>query len=401
MRRKHVIIGISVLIAIGIIVTVCTFGCNYSKLNGGSPALMINSVKAKSGDVDVKVAVEIKNNPGIASITASLQYNTKAIELTDIDYNNKAVKNCSIIPFKKDTNIQRLSFVSNSGNIEGDCTLAVLSFDIKDTADGEHKITLSYNPDDIYDDKENNVEFKVISGIISVEGSVKDGENSQPENSQPSTEKNDYSDNERSDSAETKNTYTVAYYGEKGEKIHEETLKEGEMPNYPNAPYVEGYIFKKWDKTVDKVSDDTEIKAVYEKAENAPEFVINGTDAKSGEKNVAVTISLKNNPGIASVLLNIVYDTDKLKLTDFKYNQEYLSGCSVVPFNASAHSPCLNIINAAQNITGDGVLATLYFDINQNAEGKALVTVDFEEDNVYDIDETNIEFSVSEGFIDV
>ena len=48
--------------------------------------------------------------------------------------------------------------MKNSGNIEGDCTLAELSFDINDTADGEYEIALSYNPDDIYDDKEKNVE---------------------------------------------------------------------------------------------------------------------------------------------------------------------------------------------------------------------------------------------------
>ena len=395
MKRKYVIIGISVLIVICIIVIVCIFGCNYSKINGGSPALLINSVKAKPGDTDVKVGVEIKNNPGIASITAALQYNTKALALTDIDYNKEALKNCSTFSFKKDTQTPRLSFVSNSGNIEGDCTLAVLSFDIKDTADGEYEISLSYNPDDIYDDKDNNVEFTVIAGAVSIEGSAKDNENSQL-----STEKNDASDDERSDSSETKATYTVVYYGDDGEKIFEETVKEGEAPNYPNAPSVEGYIFKNWDKTVDAVTGDTEITAIYEEAEDRPEFVVE-MDNKPENYKVAVNISIKNNPGISSALLNIIYDTDKLKLTDFKYNQELLFGCSTVPFNASAHSPCLNIINAAQNITGDGVLATLYFDINQNAEGKALVTVVYEDDNVYDIDETNIEFSVSEGFIDV
>lgn len=398
MKRKHIIIGVSILTVVClIIVLVCTLSCvNYSKINGGSPALLIDSVKAKPGDKDVKVKIEIKNNPGIASITAEIKYDTAALSLSGVEYDNETVQNASTVPFNKAASTARLSVVKNSGNIEGDCTLATLSFDIMDTAGGEYEITLSYSSDDIYDDKENNVDFKVIAGAISVESKT-----TETTNSQPSTEKSNTSENKSSASSETKDTYTVVYYGDNGEKIYEETVKEGEAPNYPNAPYVEGYIFKKWDKTVDKVSGDMEIKAVYEKAEDSPEFVIDGTEAKSGEKNVAVTISLKNNPGIASALLNIIYDTDKLRLTGFEYNQELLSGCSTVPYNESAHSPFLNIINATQNITGDGVLATLYFDVNQKAEGKALVTLVYDKENVYSIDETDIDFSVSKGFVNV
>ena len=62
MKRKYVLIGISVLIVVCIIVIVCTFGCNYSRINGGSPALLINSVNAEPGEKDVKVGIEIKNN---------------------------------------------------------------------------------------------------------------------------------------------------------------------------------------------------------------------------------------------------------------------------------------------------------------------------------------------------
>lgn len=52
MKRKYVLIGISVLIVVCIIVIVCTFGCNYSRINGGSPALLINSVNAEPGEKD-------------------------------------------------------------------------------------------------------------------------------------------------------------------------------------------------------------------------------------------------------------------------------------------------------------------------------------------------------------
>ena len=158
MKRKYVLIGISVLIVVCIIVIVCTFGCNYSRINGGSPALLINSVNAEPGEKDVKVGIEIKNNPGIASITADIKFDTTALSLSNIEYNHEITQNASTLPINKSASPIRLSVVKNSGNIEGDCTLAELSFDINDTAEGEYEIALSYNPDDIYDDKEKNVE---------------------------------------------------------------------------------------------------------------------------------------------------------------------------------------------------------------------------------------------------
>ena len=105
MKRKYVLIGISVLIVVCIIVIVCTFGCNYSRINGGSPALLINSVNAEPGEKDVKVGIEIKNNPGIASVSIDVLYDTDSLKLTNFTYNTEVLQGAATVPSERVTTI--------------------------------------------------------------------------------------------------------------------------------------------------------------------------------------------------------------------------------------------------------------------------------------------------------
>ena len=186
-----------------------------------------------------------------------------------------------------------------------------------------------------------------------------------------------------------------------GNVISEQSVQEGQAPDYPEPPSIEGYVFKGWDKTIDAVTGDTIITAVYEEASNTPAFVVENVDAHAGDKNVAVNVSIKNNPGVASILLEVVYDKENLTLTNFTYNSEVLAGCSTVPFNANAFAPCLNMVNGTQNVQGDWIFATLYFDVKSTAIGSCPITVSYDEDNVYNIDEDNIPFIITGGAINV
>ena len=78
-----------------------------------------------------------------------------------------------------------------------------------------------------------------------------------------------------------------------------------------------------------------------------------------------------------------------------------LAGCSTVPFNANAFAPCLNMVNGTQNVQGDWIFATLYFDVKSTAIGSCPITVSYDEDNVYNIDEDNIPFIITGGAINV
>lgn len=339
------------------------------------PQLVVNKVKAKPGDTNVAISVAVKNNPGIASLAFDVNYDTDALTLTNFAYNESIISGSSTVPFNASAQPTCLSMVNGTNNITGDWMFATLYFDVKPSANGKYAISLNYDDDNIYNIDETNIAFEVVAGEIDVTGSA---EPTQPQES-----------------------FTVTFKDSEGNVITEQTVKNGEAPDYPDAPQKEGYVFKGWDKTVDAVTGDTIITAIYEAATDGPTFVIDNVEAKVGDTNVAVNIAVKNNPGIASILLEVVYDKENLTLTNFAYNTNALAGSSTVPYNANAFAPCLNMVSGTQNIQGDWTFATLYFDVKDNAKGSCPITVSYDEDNVYNIDEENIPFAITSGSINV
>ena len=134
-------------------------------------------------------------------------------------------------------------------------------------------------------------------------------------------------------------------------------------------------------------------------ADSKPCFVVSTVEAEAGAKNVAIDVSIKNNPGIASILLDIGYDKSALTLKNFVYNTSAVSGSMTVPYNENAKQFSLSMVNGTSNIEGDFVFATLYFDVADNATGNYAITVSYDENNVYNIDEHNVEFNVINGSI--
>lgn len=136
-------------------------------------------------------------------------------------------------------------------------------------------------------------------------------------------------------------------------------------------------------------------------AELSPVISADSVTADKGDKNVAVNVYFRNNPGIASAALNIHYDKSALKLTNFKYNTDALAGSCTVPFSTDAKTPCLSAVNGSKNITGDFIFATLYFDVITDATGQYDISFSYDEDNIYDISENNVAFLLESGAINI
>ncbi|MBR4911105.1 MAG: hypothetical protein IKZ47_07305 [Clostridia bacterium] len=132
--------------------------------------------------------------------------------------------------------------------------------------------------------------------------------------------------------------------------------------------------------------------------ENAPQVIIENKKATAG-KTVEVKISLKNNPGIASMKLQLAFGND-LTLTNVVFNNE-IGGNFQQPQNYN--SPVLlNWYNGLENVNGDFVFATLTFKVNENATmGEKSITVTYNPEDVYNIAEQNITFAVTGGKINV
>lgn len=130
-----------------------------------------------------------------------------------------------------------------------------------------------------------------------------------------------------------------------------------------------------------------------------PTFVVETVSARAGDKDVPVTVSVKNNPGISSIALQIDYDKSQLSLTGFEINESI--GGQYAPYNASADPQKLVWINWSENVEGDWVFATLHFDVNKDVKGDCNITVSYDPDDVYNVDEENLDFEIVNGGIKI
>lgn len=117
-------------------------------------------------------------------------------------------------------------------------------------------------------------------------------------------------------------------------------------------------------------------------------------------KTVQVKISLKNNPGVASVKILVNFDKS-LVLTDVKYNPN-MGGQSMNP--STLDSPVTLIwVNPFGEFEEDATFATLTFTVPSNVDDTyvANINVTFDENDIYNLNEDNIPCKVNNGSITI
>lgn len=346
---KRLKFGLSLLLTVLIILSVFTALPMTTNAEEVNPQFIVDKVVAKKGDKSVAVNVSIKNNPGIASVALDINYDVNALTLTNFSYNTDALSGASVVPFNSTAKTPCLSVVNGSSNITGDFTLATLYFDVSDTATGSFDILLSYDEDNVYDINENNVAFDIVKGGVTV------------------------NESETTHQLSTEATESTA----------------------PNSETIES------NTTETKATEDVEPETTKPINIDSPLFIIDSVTTEQGDNNVAVSVKLKNNPGIASIALDVHYNDEYLVLKKFTYNTEELKGASTVPFNEFAKPTCLTMVNGSENVTGDITFATLYFDVTNTPVGTYDISVTYDKDNVYDINENNVAFQIVSGSITV
>ncbi len=144
---------------------------------------------------------------------------------------------------------------------------------------------------------------------------------------------------------------------------------------------------------------DATIHYLGESEVTEPSFVVSNSTVNAGDS-VEITVSLENNPGIASIVLSVAFDSDALTLTEVIYNDS-IGGQTVQPQNMK-NPVKLYWINGFADAEGDFVLATLRFTVNTNATaGDYNIALSYNADDVYDISETNLPFEIVNGKITV
>ena len=156
MKKALVLLLTLILLVVPFSVSVCA---------AKEPTIVVSSVAGNAGDT-VKVTISTQNNPGIISLKALLKYDSKAIDLVDYEVGEFAKVTFS----PKESNpfvINWIDPLNPNNNTNG--VLATITFKILNTApNGKSEISLSYNPDDVFNSEMNNVNFAVENGYVDI-----------------------------------------------------------------------------------------------------------------------------------------------------------------------------------------------------------------------------------------
>lgn len=158
------------------------------------------------------------------------------------------------------------------------------------------------------------------------------------------------------------------------------------------------------------LSDGTEIDAGYvgvtpEDPEIKPEItdptiLVSSANASAGDTDVEITVALKNNPGVTSILTNIAFDDNALDLVSMTYNTEI--GGTGIPLQSTVSPVKAYWADGFNNVTGDWVFVTLKFNVSNSATcGDYGITLTYDADDVFNAEEINVDFEIVNGKITV
>lgn len=126
-----------------------------------------------------------------------------------------------------------------------------------------------------------------------------------------------------------------------------------------------------------------------------PQIIVENTEGGPLDT-VTVAIDLESNPGIASMVLSVQYDTASLTLMEATFPDE-LGGLSQIYKKPGQVN--LAWIRASGEYSGDGTFATLTFTIHEDAAQITPITVSYDPENIFDKTLTNVNFAVKQGSV--
>ena len=160
-------------ISIILVLIICVLGINcfntevYSN-ETTTPTILGKDLEGKPGD-EITVDVELKNNPGITSITASYEYDQNALELIEVVDGGLMEDSLYVKSPSFDTNPFMTIWTIGVSDCKKDGVLVSLVFKVKENAvSGEYPVKIQYQEDDIYNVEFENVKFDIINPNITI-----------------------------------------------------------------------------------------------------------------------------------------------------------------------------------------------------------------------------------------
>lgn len=133
------------------------------------PMIIQVTEKIASAGSTVDVEILLKNNPGVSSIGLDVSYDSSLLSLENVSYNNEmggSTQSSSL-----DKNPATLIWINPTADFVEDVTFATLTFKVNEKAKDNDisNISITYDEENIYNLKENNINCEVVNGKITVQ----------------------------------------------------------------------------------------------------------------------------------------------------------------------------------------------------------------------------------------
>ncbi len=129
-------------------------------------------------------------------------------------------------------------------------------------------------------------------------------------------------------------------------------------------------------------------------------IVVGKANQKRGDT-FNVDISLRDNPGVMSMRLSLIYDDTVIKLTNVEYNAAIADDAEKPDDYSTVKSPFILYWENSNDVNyeEDGVFATVTFCVAEDAPigNVCEISVVYDSDEVYDVNENNVSFEVISG----
>lgn len=132
-------------------------------------------------------------------------------------------------------------------------------------------------------------------------------------------------------------------------------------------------------------------------ATGTAEIAFGQVSGKCGEQ-VTVPVTIKNNPGIASFRFRIAYDATALTYVSAARGEAMTGGTLSAAYQAEDEELAITWFDV-KNVTGDGVLFNLVFEISEDANGKYPLTVSYLPEDVVNASWKQVDVTVVDGWI--
>ena len=142
-----------------VLAAILAFSCVAVAGAAGTPTIKVMSASAAPGET-VTLDVQMQNNPGINTFSLGFKYDTSRLKLKDVK-----VESALGGQYSYGTRVVWL----NDANSTYNGKILTLTFDVLDNAkDGDASVAVTYSAGDISDYDENDVNFSLVSGKVTV-----------------------------------------------------------------------------------------------------------------------------------------------------------------------------------------------------------------------------------------